>query len=235
MRKILIGIQCRTNSTRLPGKCFLKIGDKMIIEHVIDECLLASKFINKLPLYQALCKVRLLIPRGDDELIEKTKHKVDFIEGPEDDVLARYVKAANTINATHIVRVTGDCLYLPSYTISRLLKLALRRGGDYTSNVLMRMQPEGYDCEVISRDLIDWLDENCDEPHDREHVTTKVDELKKERWFNRRFSIYSSKESIDFSRLKTSIDTQEDYDRAVRDWELRQEKIEGAMEYGKVF
>lgn len=233
MRKVLIGIQCRSNSTRLPKKCFLPIGGKMIIDHVIDNAKVAANFVRSS--YDALPEVQLLVPQNDDELIEATYKKVPIVQGPEQDVLARYVKAANTMDAQYIVRITGDCFYIQPWTISRLLKYALRRKADYTSNVLMRMNPEGYDCEVISRGLLDWLDHNCDTGREREHVTIRVDDDKYDPRFHTKFLIASSKEPIDMSGMKTSIDTQDDYERALADWEERQAKIKDAMSYGKVF
>lgn len=77
-------------------------------------------------------------------------HKV--VRGPEHDVLARYVKAAEAVHADVIMRVTSDCPLLDPETCGEVLKLHQEQGADYTSNVWpSRHFPRGWDCEVFSR------------------------------------------------------------------------------------
>ncbi len=236
MRKVLIGVQCRMNSERLPGKALLKIGGKTIIEHVLAQCRSSASYINKQGRYDTHCQVVLLVPRGDDELIRYMKNKIDIIEGPENDVITRYVKAVNSSEYDYVVRITGDCLYITNHAISRHIKYALQReDADYVNNVLQRCNPEGWDTEVISRRLLDWLDQNATTGEDREHVTTYIPKAIQGGYFPKRFKIYTSKDHIDLSHIKTSIDTPEDYELALQEFEIRKQKIAECRKFGEVF
>jgi spore coat polysaccharide biosynthesis protein SpsF len=236
MKKIVIGIQCRMNSERLPGKALMKIGNETIIEHVVKSCISSAKYLNGLPKYNAHTKVVLLVPYGDDKLIDHMKSKVEIFEGPEDDVLKRYVDAGKAYRADYMVRVTGDCFYIPSHTISRHVKRIVRRHCDYVNNILQRCQPEGWDCEVLSSQLLHWLDENALSPEDREHVTSFIPKAINFHCFPKnRFSISTATDHYDFSHVKTSIDTQEDYDRACLEFETRKSKYENSLKIGSVF
>lgn len=236
--RVVIGIQCRTNSERLPGKALMYVGQKTVIEHVIDACKKSASFLNRTgSRYNLFANVAVLVPTNDIDLIMHVRPMVDrVIEGSENDVLSRYVKAVNsTKGISHIVRVTGDCLYLPPHVISRHVKYALKKDADYCTNILERCNPEGWDCEVISTRLITWLDQNATEGFDREHVTTLIPRAIEEGLFPERFTVYNSSDSIDLSHLKTSIDTPEDFDRAVIEFETRRQKNERVRKYGEVF
>ena len=236
MKRIVIGIQCRTNSERLPGKALMKIGGESIIEHIVKNCVASAKYLNSLPKYDAHTRVVLLVPHGDNKLIDHMKAKVEIFEGEENDVLKRYLDAAKAYRADYMVRVTGDCYYLPSHTVSRHIKRIVRRHCDYVNNILQRCQPEGWDCEVLSTSLLHWLDDNARTPEDREHVTTFLPKAMKNGCFPKiRFSISTATDHFDLSHIKTSIDTQEDYDRAVLEFETRKQKYENSLKIGSVF
>jgi len=236
--RVVIGIQCRTNSARLPGKALMVVGNKTIIQHVIDACKESSAFLNRRGTrYSIYANVALLVPKNDNDLIDAVKHSVDRIyEGSENDVLSRYVLACNsTKDITHIVRITGDCLYIPSHVISRHIKYALKKKADYCTNVLERCNPEGWDCEVLSTRLVHWLDENAVEGRDREHVTSLIPTAIKGGFFPPRFKVCNSTDSIDLSHIKTSIDTPEDLDRACIEFQTRRDKNATVRKYGEVF
>jgi spore coat polysaccharide biosynthesis protein SpsF (cytidylyltransferase family) len=223
------------NSERLPGKALLEIGGRTIIEHVIKSCFAAASFITRRSEYMAYCETRLLVPKDDDELIAHMKDKIEIITGPENDVITRYIKAANSFRADYVVRITGDCLYIPAHNISRHIKRALKTKADYTNNILERVHPEGWDTEVLSKRLLDYLDMRSTSGHDREHVTTLIRRELDNEEFPKHFKVHNAKDQIDFSHVKTSIDTLEDYQRALADFKKRELARERTERYGKVF
>jgi len=83
--------------------------------------------------------------------------------------------------------------------------------------------------------LLDYLDENAASGYHREHVTSLIPEQIKAGAFPSKFKISSSKEQIDLSDVKTSIDTAEEYDRAVMEFNDRKEKQIAALRFGQVF
>jgi spore coat polysaccharide biosynthesis protein SpsF len=236
VKQIIIGIQCRSTSQRLPGKCFLEIGGTSIIKKVVDTCHQTSKYLNGLPKYDVYCRPVLLVPHGDHQLIDHMKNQVMIFEGDEDDVLGRYAGAAKLYRADYIVRITGDCFYIPSHTISRHVKRILRRPADYVNNVLFRCQPEGWDCEVLSHELLRWLADNAVDADDREHVTTYIRKSLENGTFPRDlFRIATATDHFDFSAVKTSIDTFDDYLAALAEFDERKKKNEECLKIGSLF
>jgi spore coat polysaccharide biosynthesis protein SpsF len=148
----------------------------------------------------------LLIPRGDE--IAKDFDRIPVYEGSEPDVLSRYAEGADKFEATHIVRVTGDCPLIKPFIISKAINLGLRAGYDYLSNVdeRCRTSPDGQDVEFVSRDLLKYMNQMASTPYEREHVTilARNDAPK---WAKRGFII----DHFDHSESqKVSVDTEED-------------------------
>jgi spore coat polysaccharide biosynthesis protein SpsF len=161
--------------------------------------------------------------------------RVEIFEGQEHDVLSRYYQALRSYRSDYIVRVTGDCYYLPSHTIARHIKRVLKHPADYVNNVLERCIPEGFDCELISQQLLVWLHENAKTASEREHVTSLIPKKIEEGVFPQKFKICTATDQLDFSHLKTSIDTAEDYERACQEFETRKKKYENSIRIGSVF
>ena len=94
---------------------------------------------------------------------------------------------------------------------------------DYVSNTdpNCRTMPDGFDCEVISARLLDWLDKNALDLKYREHVTSMLYEHKPDWAKCGQFSAY-----IDESYLKISVDTQEDLEMVRAHHEIMQKKID---------
>lgn len=233
-RLILIGIQARTDSTRLPGKCNLEIAGKTILEHVVEACEHAAAFFNRNhSRYNATVKTAILVP-GKDPITERYGKQFPiwpFPEFNEGDVLSRYVFARQDTKADFVVRITADCIFTAPYLISRCVKAAIYDGHDYVSNVLTRTFREGMDVEVLSPRLLEWLDKNA-KGKDREHVTSLI----KEQWdaeiFPRTFKVHHITNDTDDSHLKTSIDTMEDYNAAVAEFDSRISKKRRALAHG---
>lgn len=219
MRKIIIGIQARSDSQRLPGKAQLPVGGKPILQWVIDSCNQAIRYLGQGANrnFEAEITTILLVPKGD-ALSQIYQSQLPVYEGSHDDVLSRYAEATRLLNPDFIVRITADCLEIPSYVIAKHIRSALIKGRDYTTNTHYRTFSEGWDCEVLSRRLVEWLDENASAKHDREHVTTLI---APDRGFP--FVDSDGKKNIchiigpvDESDRKTSIDTREDYETAIK-------------------
>lgn len=172
MTRVSIGIQARSTSTRFPGKITQKIGNKTVLQHVIEACLRASTYLNNWNSRKILTDVAVLIPYGDP-IKERLSSEISVIEGPEEDVLSRYMMLLNQRQSDFICRVTGDCPLLPSFIISKLITIASVGNYDYLSNVheKCRTSPDGHDCEVLSKKAMVHLDETVKNKEDREHVS----------------------------------------------------------------
>ena len=237
MRKVLIAIQARSTSQRLPQKVHMQVGGKPILQWVIEACQNAAGYLQRdRQQLQFSVTTALLIPRGD-AIKSIYGSQVEVIEGDEHDVLSRYVEAQRKTECDYLVRVTADCPRIPTYLIAKHIKSAIMRERDYTTNVHYRTFPEGFDCEVISRRLILWLDKNATTKEDREHVTSRIAQGSDFPFYD-----FDSKQSVchilndaDESDQKTSIDTKEEYEELVAMFQRLRDKHNQAKKAGTVF
>jgi spore coat polysaccharide biosynthesis protein SpsF len=230
--KVLIGIQARSTSKRFPNKIFELIGPERVLDHVVGKAKSAANHINRYGKQRGTSRqpmmnvrVALLIPYADKALYNNFRYSdCLIIEGPEDDVLARYVDAQRITDSDFIVRLTADCPLLLDYLISKHINVAVLDDYDYVSNVdeACRTIADGFDCEVISRKALDWLNHNAVGP-DREHVTSLIRSRRPE---GIRQAVIMSK--LDTSHMKMSIDTPEDLNNIRRYFEETENKKEAA-------
>lgn len=205
MHNVVIGIQARSTSTRLPNKCSMYIGQRTMLDHVIDKCKQSARKINET--HGLKCDVVLLTP-FNDPLIDRYQGRLLVIDGPENDVLSRYMKIYEVLdNVDYICRITSDCPFIPPHYITKHVREAVNGSLDYCSNVdpNMRTAPDGYDCEVMSTMMMEWLDTNAKKDEHREHVTLLA-KTNRPSWAK----IAAGIGFIDFSNIKLSVDTEDD-------------------------
>lgn len=214
--EVLIAIQARSNSTRLPKKIYETIGDRRVLDHVIDRAKSTAAHITKYTSKMKInCNVAVLHPDTDDELVKAFRGSgAILIAGSEQDVLSRYVHAQRLTDADYVVRLTSDCPLILDFVIAKHIHVAAFNQYDYVSNVeeSCRLIADGFDCEVLSRKALEWLDLNAKSPEAREHVTQV---LRKIRPPNLSQAFISMK--MDTSDMKMSVDTPDDLSR-MRDY-----------------
>lgn len=225
--EVLIAIQARSNSTRFPKKIYEHIGDKRVLDHVIDRANSTAehitKYTNKLKIK---CQVAVLHPEGDDELVRAFRSSgAILIAGSEEDVLSRFVNAQRMTEADYVVRLTSDCPLILDYVIAKHIHVAAFNHYDYVSNVeeTCRFIADGFDCEVLSKRALEWLDKNAlplSKSTDREHVTTAI---RREWPEGLSYGLITMK--IDTSKMKMSVDTPEDLERMREYYHERQHKM----------
>ena len=211
LKRVAIGIQARSTSKRLPSKVFEDICGKPMLQWVIDACKDGAGYLNRPgPMNNLDVSVTLLIPKGDP-IKAAFGEKLRIIEGDEDDVLSRYKELADYRAADFVVRITGDCPLIPPPVIAKAVNVAVKNNIDYVSNVdeRLRVSFDGMDCEVISRNLLEYTHFNATSKGDREHVTTFIrrDGLPKD------FTMAHIIGYVDLAGLKLSVDTDEDLAR----------------------
>lgn len=206
--KTAIFIQARSNSTRLPGKIYEKVGDKTVLEHVIDRCKKADSEI-----------IFVLGPTDDKKLRETCQEmKIGFIlGGQEDKVLDRYKFAieefAHKIDA--FIRITSDCIFVSTELIKACIKEL--ETADYVSACLFRSFPEGIgDIQGCKREAFEWIAKYAE---DQEHVFGIFEDnaVVRNEFMANGFKIQPIVNSKNEIFIKTSIDTKEDLERA-RKW-----------------
>lgn len=215
---VVIGIQARSTSTRLPGKSHAVISGERLLDRVLGACKRSATAMNKIPGVTA--RVALAVPKGDP-IAREWAGSCSIIEGPEFDVLARYMLLMKSLSPDYLVRITGDCPLIPPHVISGHVNLAIKNTYDYISNVDERWRTtiDGVDCEVISARMMEWLNDIATRPEDREHVTTLARRCPPE-WAK----IATTITSFDMSRHKLSVDTPEDLEVVRAAFEAANEK-----------
>lgn len=195
-------IQARTTSTRLPNKVLLPLpyGSKItVLEQVINR-VKKSKLINTIV-------VATTINRTDDR-IEELCNEMEIVvsRGSEDNVLERYYNAAKDNCADVVVRITSDCPFVDWEIIDKVINKHIKEKNDYTSNVLELTYPDGIDVEVFNFDVLEKTYKNASEIIEKEHVTPYIYKTHKNK-----FKIGSFKSEQDYSSIRITLDTEQDY------------------------
>ncbi|HEY5338203.1 MAG TPA: NTP transferase domain-containing protein, partial [Rhizomicrobium sp.] len=162
--RIVAVIQARMGSTRLPGKVLKPIAGKPLLWHIVHR-LKRSAFIEQIAIATST-------DARDDAIVEWAKeNNVIVVRGPEDNVLARFARAAELLDADVIVRVSADAPLIDAGFIDHLVTALLEQNGDY---VLLEegatTAHEGVD-PFTRRALDRLMMDAANDPAAREHVT----------------------------------------------------------------
>lgn len=160
---VVVAIQARTGSTRLPGKVLAELAGRPMLRLQLDR--LAS-------LASGPVVVATSTEPGDDAVAELgAAAGVDVVRGPEADVLGRFAAVIERYQPDVLVRLTGDCPLTDPRIVERVVSEHLAQDADYTSNVFPRSYPKGLDVEVVRAEALLEAAERADGPGEREHVT----------------------------------------------------------------
>lgn len=199
--KILIIIQARMASTRLPGKSLKTIKNQPILSILLQRL---STLKHHAEIVVATSEEDI-----DQAIVDFCKeHKVSYFTGSEDDVLDRYLKAARKFSGDIIVRLTGDCPLMDPRVVDQAIDQFLEHypSYDYVSNAIKRTFPRGLDVEVFKRRVLEQAHQKAYFTEEREHVTPYI-------WRHPEiFHLGNIFYKEDYSRHRWTLDTQEDFD-----------------------
>ena len=132
MHKFAAIVQARCSSSRFPDKVLAKISSYKLLELLFAR-LSRSQCIDQIILATTSLK-------SDDRLENlANKSSVGCIRGEINDVLARYVRAISITDATHIVRITGDCPFIDPNILDDAIDYYVERGLEYLHNPVILM------------------------------------------------------------------------------------------------
>ena len=164
-RRVIAVVQARTGSTRLPGKVLRPLGNALVLGWVVRAGQLAEGVDDVV--------IATSTAPGDDPIAEVGAGLgVAVVRGSEDDVLSRFLLAADQHPADAIVRLTSDCPLLDPALITQVA--ALWRADpsvDYVATTLVRSLPRGLDVELATTDALRRVSETAT-GHHRIHVTS---------------------------------------------------------------
>jgi spore coat polysaccharide biosynthesis protein SpsF len=143
----------------------------------------------------------------DDDLARVCKDAgYRVVRGDSEDVLSRFLLAADASNATVIVRITADCPLISPHIIDLVIDTFHASDADYVSNTLEPTYPDGLDVEVVTTDALRNVARSSHDPAEREHVTLGVYR------YPERFAVCNvvDESGHDHSNLRWTVDTPED-------------------------
>lgn len=162
-------IQARTGSTRLPNKIFRTLRGLLVLHWVI-------KRVERFAFIDEMCIATT--GRAEDTPIERfAQHQgvpcvrtTKLVSDGRNDVLHRFVQAADLLKADQIMRITADCPFIsPCLSAEVFYEHRRTNRTGYTSNVTPEL--DGFDTEIFARRWLDRANQDATEDHDRHHVT----------------------------------------------------------------
>lgn len=202
-QEIVIIIQARTGSSRLPRKVMLPlVGEPLIL-----------RMFERVSFAKLATKIVVAIPddRSDDKLYTFLKQKnIETFRGSTFDLLDRHYQAAKINNASIVVKIPSDCPLIDPQIIDGVIGYYLKYEGsyDFVSNLHPPTFPDGNDIEIMSFKTLENAWVNAKKDFEREHTTPFI-------WENpHKFRIGNVvwKSGLDYSMThRFTIDYPEDY------------------------
>jgi len=187
-------------STRLPKKVLLPLGNKTILENVVDR-VRQAKTIGQV--------IVATSTEPDDDAIAKLCEEkgIQYFRGSHEDVLDRYYQTAKKFNAEHICRITADCPLIDPAVLDEAVKQYQKGGYDQVSNSHpVATYPDGFDTWIFSFAALEKSWQEAKLPSEREHVTSYM-------WNHpEKFKIFNVKNKVDWSGYRLTIDEDRDYE-----------------------
>ena len=141
----------------------------------------------------------------DDVIVKEcSRLGVAVLRGEENDVLDRYCRAARSLNADAVVRITSDCPLIEPEIVDKVIGAFLQYAPDYASNTLQRSYPRGLDTEVMTWNALESAWREASSTYQRAHVTPYIYEHPE------CFRLLPVLGQADYSNHRWTVDTQED-------------------------
>jgi spore coat polysaccharide biosynthesis protein SpsF len=199
MSKILVVVQCRFSSSRLPGKALYPIAGVPMLAFLLRR-LKAGLTDNRYTVMLATTETQ------PDDIVATwgMAEKSEVCRGDEDDLLNRYVKCLETCDAATVVRVTADNPLTCPEIIKWLVQEKANEEFDYIqcSNL-----PCGAGVDVFSAALLKSFQQNLTDSGEREHINLHI--LRNPDKFKTLFPVIEG----DLARpdLRMTVDTKDDW------------------------
>lgn len=201
---ILVVIQARRNSSRLPDKILMPLSGKPLLLRMVER-VLSSKTNKQI--------VVATTTESDDDKIEElcVQNNISVFRGHPTDLLDRHYKAGLEYKADAVVKIPSDCPLICPNVIDRVLEFYIDNYDEYdfVSNLHPATFPDGNDVEVIPVKVLETAWKESDKNFEREHTTPFIWE-KPDRF---RIGIVEWDTGLDFSMShRFTIDYKEDYE-----------------------
>lgn len=188
-------------STRLPGKVLKPIGSMPLLGHVVGRLAMLR--------HPHHAVVATTFQASDDTIVAWcAAQDITCYRGSEQDVLARYHGAAQSLKLDPVIRLTADNPFTDMDELDRLIELHETQGNDFTHS--FAVLPIGVGAEIFTFSALERCMREGQQPHHREHVDEYMIENPQ------LFKTGELNVSVPKNRpdVRLTVDTDEDYRRA---------------------
>lgn len=162
--KVIIGLQARMSSTRLPGKVLMEVCNKPLLELMVERIR-----------FSKACDDVVILTSEDpsDDPIEEfcISRGINYFRGDLFNVLSRFYYGCKKFNPEHVVRLTADCPLIDSEILDHVVDSHINSKSDYSANCIEYTYPDGLDVEVFTFKLLENTFLGATSSFDKEHVT----------------------------------------------------------------
>jgi spore coat polysaccharide biosynthesis protein SpsF len=194
-------IQCRFSSSRFKGKILYEFDGSSFLDFLLKNIKRTKSIRN----------VIIAVPSDKYAKLFKLvarKNKVKFFapsKTEEGNLLKRYYLCSKKFKSENIIRITSDCPFINPVIIDQMVNHYQKKKLNFLTNNKPRYVPHGFDCEIISKDLLCMMYKNAKTSYEREHVTP---------WIYK--NIFTRKNNIrlinkNFSKVRLTLDYEKDY------------------------
>lgn len=125
--RVIIVVQARLGSTRLPGKVLADLGGRPILAHVMARAAAVRGIVPPLVLTTPPDDAETLMRVAGAAIATRAGVALDWCEHRPPDLLLAFTRAAETRRADVVVRLTADCPLLAPDLIQEALALRVAR------------------------------------------------------------------------------------------------------------
>jgi spore coat polysaccharide biosynthesis protein SpsF len=166
--RVVLILQARMGSTRLPNKSTLPLAGAPLVSRIVERLQRCAR-VDDL--------VLATTQRSDDDVLESLSRDigVHVFRGSENDLVDRYYKAAIEFSADLVVRLPADNPAVEPSEVDRIIDYHLQSDLDFSSNIIDFMgnrYPDGIGAEVFDLSSLEWVWRETHDPFHREHLAT---------------------------------------------------------------
>jgi spore coat polysaccharide biosynthesis protein SpsF len=167
--KVVIVVQARMSSSRLPGKVLMPILGRSVLYRMIERLRMIRN--------QAEIIIATSEEPGDDIIAEEASlMNVACYRGSLNNLLDRHYQAAKQLGATVVLKIPSDCPLIDPRIIDEVLDYHYADPAkfDYISNLHPATFPDGNDVEIMSMKCLERTWKEATRALEQEHTTPYI-------------------------------------------------------------
>jgi len=167
--RIVVVVQARTGSTRLPGKVLLPLAGRPLLQRMLERVLAART--------PSAVVVATTTDQADAPIVSIAETAgVECFRGHPTDLVDRHYRAGLAYGADVVAKIPSDCPLIDPAVIDRVIGhyIAHVDSADFVGNLQPGTYPDGNDVEVMPLGVLETAWREAAEDHEREHTTPFV-------------------------------------------------------------